>query len=460
MFSKAIELLNVLTGAGAAPRLDSIQNAVTGLGTAEDQATYGKPTAGRRLTDAELMILYATSDLAQRIVDEIVDDAMRQGYVPRDAETNEEIEQPDHLDIERTIAETLKEARLLGGAAIFMVTKGDSDFSKPLDPTKGHEIESLIILDRTELSVGTRDYNVRSPRFGQAETYTVTPRGSVGVYTQTVHASRLLVFHGQRLPRFLRYTNDDWNDSVLQACWDRIRNFEQTELAMGNIVQRFEIATYSIDGLGEILESPDGREKILNRLQLIQRTISMVRAVVLDKEAGESYTRSFTSVNGLDTIWDRLAHSVAKGARMSMTQLFGAAPSGLATDDESGRANWRKQIKTVHTRDLEPALKRYYQLLNDGRPVQIVFAALDEATATEEASIAKTNAEMREIYVRMGAAVPNEFREHLMREGIVVSVEMEESTDEGDPDGDLGDNQAEEGAEDGDEDAGDDLFEE
>jgi len=424
LLSKAFGFLSTVVD--ASPRLDSIQNAVTGLGTQEDNATYGRPTMNRRLDLEGLMTLYATSDLAQRIVDEIVDDAMRQGYIARDDESNEEIEEPEELDIRAAITEALKEARLLGGAGVMLVLEGVEDYSKPLDLSKKYKIQNLLVLDRTELQPVERNYDYRTPGFGQPTVYQVSPRGGAltgGLGLFRVHTSYLLLFRGQRLPKYLRYVNDEWDDSVLQAAWDRIRNFEQVELSMGNIVQRFEIATYSIDNLGEILESVDGREKILQRLQLIQRTISMVRAVVLDKQAGESYDRSFTSVNGLDTIWDRLAHSVAKSARMSMTQLFGAAPSGLATDDESGRANWRKQNKNIQTRDIGPALERYYRILNEGRPVKIVWAALDEATAMEEATIQKLRAETREVYTRMGAAVPQEFREHLVREGVIITLD-------------------------------------
>jgi phage-related protein (TIGR01555 family) len=417
-------------------RTDSIQNASTGLGTYEDATTHGKPTLGRRLTDSELLVLYATSDIAQRIVDELVDDALRQGYVARDLKSGEEVGEPaDHRKIIDKITEAFKEARLQGGAAILVQTKGTKDYSQPLDITKATEITGLLVLDRTELSIRTRDYDASSEFFTQALTYTMSPLGAIGGSPDSVvksgievHRSHLIIFHGQRLPKSLTYANDGWSDSVLQACWDRVRNFEQTELSMGNIVQRFEISTYSINGLGDIISTVEGREKIMNRLKLTQRTLSNLRSIVLDKEAGESFERSFSTVNGLDTIWDRLAHSVAKAARMPMTQLFGTSPSGLATDDESGRANWRKQIRTVQIKQVKPALEMYYQLLNGGKEVKIDFLALDETTATEEADIAKTRAEYRKIYIESGMAFAVEFRDHMIREGVIVKADLNDET--------------------------------
>jgi phage-related protein (TIGR01555 family) len=503
LIDKTMSALNFLSEVAplkmnAVSRIDSITNPVTGLGTTEDSSMHAVPTMGRRLTYKELMILYIQSDLAQRIVDEVVDDALRQGFTVKDEDSGELVKEPKKLNINTAIEEAMKEARLAGGAAILML--GDLPYDQPVpeedpedeveeteeeesteeeddteeeEPEDGEEeepeeeddekpkkdtfavsepkypVKGLLVLDRTELSVSKYDYDPSSPSFGQPLTYMLSPRGAIATDSgnvqpgMEVHRSHLLFFRGQRLPKYLQHAEDGWGDSVLQASWDRIRNFEQTELSMGNIVQRFEVATYSIDGLGEVLSSPNGKEKILDRLKLIQRTMSMVRAVVLDKTAGETYDRQFSSVNGLDTIWDRLAHSVAKSARQSMTQLFGAAPSGLATDDESGRANWRKQIKTLQSSQILPALQKYFDRCH-GKPTLISFQALDESTATEEAEIAKATAETRKIYVEIGSATPNEFRSMMVREGVIVREEMdEEDLMMGDAEGDLGEPQPE-----------------
>jgi len=115
-----------------------------------------------------------------------------------------------------------------------------------------------------------------------------------------------------------------------------------------------------------------------------------------------------------------------------MTQLFGMSPSGLATDDESGRANWRKQIKTYQEQVLCPALEKYYRLVT-GKEIKVVFNALDEATALEEAEIRKLDAETRNIYVAAGIAGGDEFREDMVREGVIQKAEREDGL-EGDAD--------------------------
>lgn len=417
-------------------RLDSIANQATGLGTTEDAATYGRPTLANRLSDPEIATLYLQSALAQRIVGEVVDDALRQGYTVKDRATGEVILEPgedaeddgevDDLHIKPLISEVWKDARLFGNAAILMAHEGH-DLSSPLEHDSGPPT-SLVDLSRDEFNIAEFDYDSASANFRKPLFYNVYPTHNQDPELQgkNIHHSRVLLFRGRPLPRRIRKYLGYYDDSILQACFDRIRNFEQTESAMGNIVQRFEVATYSVSGLGDMLDSPEGQNKLLQRLQLLQRTASMVRAIVIDKEAGEEYTRSYSAVTGLDTIWDRLAHSVAKDAEMPMTQLFGMSPSGLATDDESGRANWRKKVRSEQQNQLVPPLERYYRLLNKGRPVTVECNPLDESTAIESANIEKIRAETRDTYVAFGGAAPDEFRPAMVREGVIPTEERPE----------------------------------
>lgn len=398
-------------------RADSVHNQASGLGTAEDVSTHARPTTRHRLGEADIGALYLQSKLTQRIVKEVVDDALAQGwrvYGPSGAQLDDDGQEA----LKAQIRDAWVSARLWSNAGLLMMHAKTKDLSQPLSIEEGAP-DSLVDFDRHEFSPGEYDLDPRSPNFRHPLTYNIAVGGEV----VKVHHSRFLLFRGAPLPRRLRELNNGYDDSVIQACWQRISNFEQTELAMGNIVQRFEMGVYRIQGLGDTLETPEQQTALLRRLQLMQTTASMVRAVVIDKEM-EDYTRSFTAVNGLDTIWDRLAHSVAKDAEEPMTQLFGMAPSGLATDDESGRANWRKKVKAEQDGQLLPLLQRYYALLH-GEGTTVVFNPLDESTAAERSTIEKNRAETRAIYVETGMADASEFREALVREGVVLREEYE-----------------------------------
>lgn len=418
-------------------RLDSMKNIVSGLGTEEDAALAARPSIDNRLSVEEIDTLYLTNDLARRIVEGLVDDSLRQGFEAVDAQTGVSVKEPLHLDIVTAVRHAAYSARLYGGGAVVMLF--DSGNTQAALAETAGEPAALVAVDRYEATASRYTDDPVDPNFGKPELWRVSPNNASArpdLGAPEFHHSRVLSFTGAPLPSRLKTANDGWGDSVLQQSWTPLQNFTQAEAAIANIIQRFEVATYSIAGLADVLDDPEGASNLLRRMQLVQKTISMVRAVVIDRDAGEEYTRAFSSVNGLDTLWDRLAHSVAKSAKEPMTQLFGMSPSGLATDDQSGRANWRKVVSVFQDTSLEPQLRWYFQLLNGGKPVILRWNPLDEATAKEEAEIAKMRAETREIYVAMGSALPEEFRAGMQKEGVIEDAEDEvfvESLEEPEP---------------------------
>jgi hypothetical protein len=412
-------------------RNDSIKNYASSLNTGLDAAAQARPYLNNtdRLTDDELDILYLQNDLARRIVDEKVDDAVRAGWKARAKDSGDVVTEPEHLDIASRVLKAGKEGRLYGGAHVWMVTNSRA-YDQLMQP--GEQIQNLVVLDRWEASPYEYIDDPRNKDFGEPAVYYVTPNNYGAVDTSVqgvqVHRSRLLTLGGNPIPSRLDHLNNGYDDSVLQAVWEVLRNFCQTESAIANIVQRFETATVSIAGLADIMQHDEGAEMIRERVELIQRTISMINAAVVDADAGEKYERKFATVNGLDTIWDRLAHSVSKAAQMPMTQLFGMSPSGLSSDDESGKANWRKQVSAYREDQLRDNLATYYTHLAGG-PVDVEFPALDETTAREEAEIEKLRSEARANYVNAGVLGPSDVREKLAEERYIR---------EADPDADAG----------------------
>ena len=412
-------------------RMDGVMNTLSSLGTIRDIGQSGRPTLHRRLGPDELDILVLTSDLARTIVSEKVNDAISSGWTVRNADTKEELETSDD-PMQARVANAVGEAQIQAngqGGALVWIIEDSTDYATPLDVesfTKPEDfnLRNLVVLDRWEVSPIEWEDDPREPGFDDPVLYMVHPSRSGGQPIETtnafpqVHKSRVLRFDGARLPRRLRNNNSGWHDSILQAPWDAIRRFEETENATATIVQRFETSVFSIANLQAALEDGQGFELIRKRLQLVAESMSILQAALIDIDAGESYTRQFANVQGLDTIWDRLAHSVAKAARMPMTQLFGMSPSGQATDDESGRANWRKQVAAYQKVVLRPLLEYLYRLIY-GVEVRIEFNPVDELTTTEKATVLSTIAQTYRVFLEHGAIVSEEARVFLAKEGLI-----------------------------------------
>lgn len=383
---------------------DSIANFATGLGTSQDASTQGRPSFRERLGDVELDILYAQSDLARRIVDELPEDAMRGGWKVTDAESGEEIHAPKRHKLRKKLLKAYKMGRLKGFAALVMIPPTRVNLALPLQV--GEPVSSLLLVTgREEVSHYHWDTDPSSPTFGECDIYDISASEEGGAsFTAKVHVSRMLIFEGADLPPLFEDVNDNFPDSVLQAVWPAIRRFQEVEQGMASVLTRYETATYSIAGLSTTLASDEGAEMILQRMRLVQKTVSMTNAVVLDADAGETYTRNYANLMNLDRVWDRMALSASKAAKMPMTQLFGQAPSGMASDDEAGKANWRKQIKVAQTEDISPVLEQYYTHLNGGRAVKIAFDNTEEMTASQEADIAVKRATARQLYAQAQTA--------------------------------------------------------
>lgn len=415
-------------------RLDSIGNYISGIGLyGSDAGVAGRPTLDTRLTAPELDYLYLSNDLTRRIVDELVQDALKDGFTARDLKTNDIVEEPDHLDIRDAAESAGINGRLYGGGLIHLITRSMGGQNQPLEAGPGVEIENLVVLDRWEAT--PRDFveDIKQPgrggmgQFGDALNYDITPVTLSGMTpyegeSDPVHWTRLLRFGGARLPRRLSLQNNGYDDSVVQPVWDSVRNFTQSEQAMATIIQRFEQATVSIAGLSESLATggKESEDLIRKRMQMMHESLSILNAALIDADAGEKYERKYATLTGLDVMWDRFAQSVAKAARMPMTQLFGQSPDGMSTDDQSGKANWRKQITAYQNKTLRPALEWYFTLINGGKPVWIEFASHEETTATEEATIAKMRAETDATYLARGVYSAEEVRQREIDEGRLV----------------------------------------
>ncbi len=405
----------------ATERTDSISNYLSSLGNpGVDSGSSGRPSLATRLHPHELEVLYLQNDLGGIIVDEIVDEAFREGYrvaVDGDTETTDPAaEWTKRLLIPETVALGAKWGRLYGGGFVLMVLDDGLDPSVAVDLTKIQSVVNLVDLDRYEVTPARWDTDIRSSTFGEPDVYQVLPQTqggtAEGLEGNLVHASRLLRFGGVALPRKMRSHNGGFDDSVLQRPWDAIRRFCETEQAMARIVQSFEVTTIAMAGLANIMQHEDGAGLIQARMALIAKGLSIINAYLLDADAGEQLTRQSSSVAGLPEIRQGFSESVSKAARMPQTILFGAAPAGLNTDGESGIQSWHKQVRAYQEKELTPELEKLYRCVfcaKDG-PTKGVEPAgwrlewypLDEPGELEVANLRKIIAEIDSMYLDRG----------------------------------------------------------
>ncbi|MFU8803622.1 MAG: DUF1073 domain-containing protein [Bradymonadaceae bacterium] len=419
---------NFLTLAEGQGRHDSISNYLSSLGDpTKDSGASGRPTLDTRLMPHELETLYLGSDLAGIIVDEIVDEAFREGYavaVDDDDETTDPAaEWTKNLCIPEVVSRAVKWGRLYGGGFVLMVLDDGLDPAAPVNLDAIQDVTALVDLDRWEVTPHRWQTNILLPGFGEPDLYTLSPQTEGGAVeglgnASLVHASRLLRFGGVELPRQLKGVNSGYDDSVLQRPWDAMRRFVESEQAMARIVQSYEVTTIGMAGLAKVMQDDDGADLIHARMQLLAKSLSIINAYLLDTDAGETLMRQSSSVTGLAELRDRFAESVSKAARMPQTILFGTAPAGLNTDGESGIQSWHKRVKALQTHGIEPQLERLYRILfrakkgptkgTEPKGWGLNWRALDEPGEKEQAETRFTVAQTDAIYLDRGVRTPDQ----------------------------------------------------
>jgi len=176
-------------------------------------------------------------------------------------------------------------------------------------------------------------------------------------------------------------------------------------------------AVFKVQGLMSMIAG--GQKDVLQtRMQLVDMSRSVARALLLDAEGGEEFERTSSNFTDAQNMLDKFMLRLASAAEMPVTILMGRSPAGENATGESDFRAWYDTIRTAQENDLEPRLSRLVTLLmlsKDGPTGGIVpetweirFDPLWQATPEEQATIEKITAEKDKIYLETGVLLPEE----------------------------------------------------
>ena len=411
-------------------QLDTILNPLTGLGsTTLDKGSAARPdTSRRKLTDDELFVLYRFDGLMRRIIDIIPDDATRAGWEtrpqtddPTEKRVNLTADEDKRLDTVSTVNRAWKLGRALGGGFVLIVTREKAPaniqqqargergaleaaiLKTELKPENVIAVDNLVVLDKTECTVDTYDGDIRSPNYRRPKFYNVSPVTSgIEDYSTLnyarIHHSRLLYFPGAWLPPSRLPENGGVDDSILQALWDSGRDMNQIARAMAALAQELKIDVLKIKDYGK-KSSGDQATLLRTKMQILAMAKGILNLVLLGD--GDEYITKPANVSGAKDLFQGAQSMLSAVTGMSTTLLFGQAPSGLSTDDKSGRMSWEHVIQAIQQAILYQQLIRLYTIVlaADEGPTNgqlpeswdVFFSPLQEPTDAELAeTILKT----------------------------------------------------------------------
>jgi len=405
----------------------SVANPITGLGGGLDKGTSARPNPYvLALSDRELRALHTHNGMARRIVELLPNRATRRGWSCPDIPPAED----KRLRTWARAAEAMTMARLLGGAAVLMVTEDDVPagirsrpwdwLREPLDLQRIGKLHALHVFDASEALPMSWESSLASPGWRLPALWHLT--SSTTGWTATVHASRLLHFRGARRPP--SELQSSWgrpntmpDDSVLQAVWDEIRRLSETMAGGAVLAQELRESVLKVSGLANKLAGNEAAQ-VQARVSFMARTRSLLNMVLIG-ENDEYHTRS-SPPTGFKDLSESAQAMLTTVLGWPRSMLTGEAPGGLSTDDASGLERERQIISDYQEQHREPleALYTVAYAAQDGptrgqvpAEWELSFAPLDEPKELEIAELRHKVAETDAIYLDRGVYGPDSVAE-------------------------------------------------
>ena len=405
-------------------RDDSVANFLTGLGGWGDKTTAAQVDMQRGpLQWIQLDQLWRFNAYAKLVVNLLPAEACRKGWWVEDS--TEQVD-PFQTEFQRlAVLPLFQEAwtwgRLHGGAVIVMVTDETTpyDLSSPLDLSKVKGIKALQVMSRYEAAPADFDGDITSDNFREVKMWRLAPivaatqPGANSALTyllgKEVHHSRVLYFAGERLPPAMRYANGGFDDSVLQATWDPIRNMTVIDQAAAILAQEWSTSVQKIKGLASLTTS-DQASTLFTRMTIQQRLRGLTNGLIMDAE--DDFALKQIRASGWKEVHESARAALAAASRYPETVLFGQPPGGLNTDGDNHRALMANLVTSGRQQRLRPNLLRLVEVLYAARAntgggevpgaYDVKFPAYEEMSDTEIAEMRWRIAQTDQVYMTNG----------------------------------------------------------
>lgn len=337
---------------------------------------------------------YVEIGLVQTIVDVPVDDGFRGGIEIKSKQLDEDQIQELQISLDRdddlgVAAQAQKWNRLFGGAGVLILT--DQDPEEPLD------VESIGMntplefraVDMWELFWDKQNTEGYDPAI-QTQDFEY-----YNYYGEQIHKSRVMRLKGFVCPSFIRPRLRGWGFSVVEILVRSINQYlKATDLSF-EVLDEFKVDVYKIKNYANTLLSPNGNQKVFNRIQRANYQKNFQNALVMDSE--DDWDHKQLSFGGLAETMNGIQQQVASDMRMPRIKLFGQGASGLNASSEDEievynsmvEAQVRNKSKYDILRICEIKCQKIYGFIPDDlsisfKPLRVLSAEQEENVKTQK----------------------------------------------------------------------------
>lgn len=331
---------------------------------------------------------YIQDPLAKKIVDVIPEEMVSPGF-GLDGIADEKAFKSlwDGLKLNESIIDAFCWERLYGGAAIVAVVKDGRALTSPV--RVGAQLESLRVYEKTSVKVKDRERNPRKANYGEPVTYTVSPGGEMQEYD--IHASRIYILKGGRIPDKMRRQNGGWGVSILSTrLIEAILDYNYCEELATQLLRRKQQAVWKAKGLAELCDDDEGNYAARLRLAQVDDNSGVGRAVGIDAD-DEEYSVLNSDITGIDTFLDKKMDRVVNYSGIHEIILKNKNVGGVSASQNTALETFYKTVDRRRNEDYRPLLEWLIPLLISDSEWSIRFEPLSMPSEKDQAETFNKN---------------------------------------------------------------------
>lgn len=385
--------------------------------------------SGMLIPDYDLAEKYQYNGLFSKIIDRPAEEALKHGieYNISDQTLADFLDDAlDRLDWEEKATTAIRWARLFGGAVIVMLLDDGRGLEEPVNWQDIRSVEELRVYERAIVQPDPNCYLT-----GKAEYFDIS--STYGGFFR-VHLSRCLVFKNGSLPEYAapqQYFY--WGLPEYVRIRRDLSIALHTHQSAANMIDKSVQPVYKQRGLQSTLAGPDGDDKTLKRLLVLDASRGMMNSVAIDMD-GEDYSFQTFQLSGASEILESTYSLLSAVTCIPQTILFGRSPSGENATGESDLENYYNFVEGIQKRMLKKNIRTllkavvqagvYDGSIAEPQTIKPTFKPLWSLSEAEQATVelskaqrAQATAQTAQLYIDMQVLQPDEVRQALARDG-------------------------------------------
>ncbi len=410
-----------------------IQNTQTGMGSISDKTNNSFFLPTRTSTRTELETVYNESWAAKKFIDIPIDDMFIRGrkFVDMDEKAVEAIKEQEKIfKANSRLARVMKTGRLYGtGLLVFMTKEAPLDKPFNINRMRPGDLTNLLVIDRFDCSVLSRNADPFSKRYGSADMYQVNIKHGGAFH---VHASRVVRFDGLEPLSMTGWYNydQDWGVSEIIPVITSILQDGQLASGIAHLMQEASIPVMKIQDFEDAITSNcDAEMSLAQRAELVSLHKSIYRTTFMD--ANDEFERNEVNFSQLPDLMDRFASRLAAAADIPATRFWGQSPVGMNATGESDMMNYATHVAARQQKVLPDAYDAIDKVLmrNAGVEAEVnyEFESLIDLSERDQAEVLEKKS--RSVLALTQGAIIDENEGRAIIDGDHIAGNLEERED-------------------------------